>query len=245
MLQIDPKNFNQQYEVIDLTQEIYEGMPVFGIHQKTFIMINQTHEANQKATGSPTLGFSARNLLMSEHAGTHVDAIWEMKPTGTTIDKMQLEHFFGDAICLDLTSVRYPKYIEKEDIQAALQKAGLEIRKGDIVLLWTGHYDRTYGTQDYTDAGYTGVSYDCANWLADQGVVNMGIDAPAIDLTPDDLNFSGHQVCMERETITNSEHYRNLDKVAGKRFIYVGLPLNIRGGSGSPIRAIALLPKNK
>jgi len=32
----------------------------------------------------------------------------------------------------------------------------------------------------------------------------------------------------------------NLDKVAGTRFYFLGLPLNIRAGTGSPIRAVAL-----
>ena len=48
-------NFNEKYELIDLSQEIYEGMPVFGMHQKTFIMVNQTHEENMKQTGSKTI----------------------------------------------------------------------------------------------------------------------------------------------------------------------------------------------
>lgn len=243
-IEIDSRNFNQQYEIIDLSQPIYQGMPLYPIHQKTFIMVNQTHEESQKATGSPTLGFSARNLLLSEHAGTHVDAVWEFEPNGPTIDKMGFEFFIGDAICVDLRHVQYPKYIEPEDIQEALDKAGLEIRKGDIFIMWTGHYDRHYPTKEYAEGPYTGVSERAAVWLAEQGVVNMGIDAPAVDLTPDDLNFSGHWVCG-RYGITNSEHYCNLDKVAGKRFIYVGLPLNIKDGSGSPIRAIALLPKNQ
>ena len=57
-------------KLIDLSQEIYQGMTIYPIHQKTFIMTNQTHEESMEATGSK-LGFSARNLLISEHAGTH------------------------------------------------------------------------------------------------------------------------------------------------------------------------------
>lgn len=242
MFNIDQRNFNQKYQVVELSQQIYQGMPVFPMHQRTFIMTNMTHEENQRSTGSKTLGFSARNLLISEHGGTHVDAIWEFLPEGPTIDKMPYEFFFGDAICIDLSHVRYPNYIEPKDIQEALTKAGLEIRKGDIFLMYTGHYDRTYGTPAYAEGPYTGLSYAAAEWLAQQGVVNIGVDAPAIDLTPDDLDFTGHWVCG-KYGITDSENYCNLDKVAGKRFIYIGLPLNIRDGSGSPIRAIALLEK--
>lgn len=247
-------NFNQKYKVVDLSQEIYEGMPVFGMHQKTFIMLNQTHEQNMKNTGSDTLGFSARNLLMSEHGPTHSDAISEFLPGGKTIDHMDFELFYGDAICLDFTHIRYPEYIEVKDMEEALAKANLEIKKGDVFVMYTGHYDRTHpvlhSDDDMVDplnyggmgSQHTGVSYESAKWLAEQGVVNIAVDAPAIDQTPDDLTFAGHLVCGEYG-ITNTENLCNLDQVVGTRFIYMGIPLRIRGGSGSPIRAVALIEK--
>lgn len=228
-------------ELIDLSQEIYEGMPLFGIHQPTFIMTNQTHEENMKATGSETLGFYARNLLISEHAGTHSDGVIEYKPGGASIENMPFKHFWGSAICVDLSHKRYPDYIEIADIEEALDKHGLEIREGDIFLMYTGLYNREYPGPGYKDK-YTGVSYEAAKYLAEKGVVNIGVDAPAIDQTPDDLDFSGHLVCGEYD-ITNTENLANLDKVAGKRFLYIGLPLKIRGGTGSPIRAVALVEK--
>lgn len=238
-------NFNQKWKFIELSQEIYQGMPVFGMHQKTFFMVNQTHEENMQATGSKTLGFSARNMLISEHGPTHSDAVWEMDPTGPTIEKMDNKLFWGDAICVDLSHIRYPDYIEIADVEAALKKHNLEIRKGDIFLMYTGHYDRTYPDKDYggPNSKHTGVSYTTAEWLFEKGVANIGVDAPAIDQTPDDLDFSGHWACSKYGT-TNTENLCNLDKVVGMRFVYFGLPLRIRGGSGSPIRAVALVPCN-
>jgi len=239
-------NFNQKYKFIDLSQEIYQGMPVFGMHQKTFIMVNQTHEENMKATGSPTLGFSARNLLISEHGPTHSDAVWEFKPDGPTIEKMDSRLFWGDAICVDLTHKRYPEYIEIADIEEVLEKHGLDIRKGDVFLMYTGHYERTYPDKDYggINSKHSGISLAAARWLFEQGVVNIGVDAPAIDMTPDDLDYSGHLACGEYGT-TNTENLCNLDKVVGTRFTYMGLPLKIRDGSGAPIRAFALIPEEE
>lgn len=237
-------DYNNKYNLINLSQEIYEGMPVFGMHQKTFIMTNQTHEQNMKDTGSTTLGFCARNLLISEHGPTHSDAVWEYNPNGPTIDKMDLSMFWGNAICVDLSHMRYPSYIEIEDIEKALEEAKLEVQNGDIFLMYTGHYNRTYAKGDieaYKES-YTGLSYKATEWLAKKGVVNIGVDASAIDQTPDDLDFSGHLVCG-KYGMTNTENLCNLDQVAGKRFFYVGLPLRIRAGSGSPIRAVALLEK--
>ena len=139
---------------------------------------------------------------------------------------------------------RYPDYIEAKDLEEAVEKAGLTVEKGDIFLMYTGHYNRTYakgdieGYQNY----YTGLSYEAAEWLAKKGVVNIGVDSSAIDQTPDDLDFSGHLVCG-KYGMTNTENLRNLDLVAGKRFFYMGLPLRIRDGSGSPVRAVALVEK--
>jgi len=198
-----------------------------------------THEENMEATGSKTLGFSARNLLISEHGGTHSDGVWEYNPNGPTIDKMPLEYFWGSAICLDLSHIRYPNYIGPRDLEDALEISGQSIRKGDIVLLYTGHHNRNFGTEKF-QTDYSGLSYDAAKWLAENGVVNIGVDAPAIDLTPDDTDFSAHLVCGEYN-ITNTENLCNLDLVANKRFLYIGLPLKIREGTGSPIRAVALV----
>ncbi|CEP68948.1 Putative cyclase [Moorella glycerini] len=231
-------NRNKRWTLIDLSQEIYQGMSVFPMHQRTFIMVNMTHEENQKMTGSKTLGFSARNLLISEHGPTHCDAVWEYNPEGPTIDKMPLTHFWGDAICVDLSHVPPSRYITVEDLEQALAKAGLEIQAGDIFLMYTGHYDRNYGT-DKWQTEYTGLSYEAAEWLAQKGVVNIGVDAPAID-HPADLDFSGHWVCG-KYNMTNTENLCNLDKVVNRRFLFMGLPLRIRDGSGSPIRAVAIL----
>ena len=225
-------------KVIDLSQEIFQGMSVFPMHQPTFIMNNMTHEENMKQTGSKTLGFSARNLLISEHGGTHCDAVWEYKPSGKTIENMPLEYFFGSAICIDLSHIPYSRYIEVDDIKKAIKNSNETLNKGDIILMYTGHYDENFGTNKW-QTEYSGLSYKAAKYLADCGVVNIGVDAPAID-HPDDLDFSGHLVCGEYD-ITNTENLCNLDKVVNKRFLYFGLPLKIREGSGSPIRAIALL----
>ena len=246
-------NRNEKCRIVDLSQEIFEGMSLYPIHQKTFFITNQTHEQSIKATGS-RLGFSARNLLMSEHCGTHCDAVWEYKKEGATIEHMPMEYFWGDAICVDLTHVPETRYIEVTDLEEAVKKAGLEVKKGDIFLMYTGHHDRYYGKPkgepilkpalgyyggDEFQTRYSGLSEDAARWIAEKGVVNIGVDAPAID-HPDDLSFAGHHICGEYN-ISNTENLCNLDQVVNKRFLYFGLPLRIRGGSGSPIRAVAIL----
>jgi kynurenine formamidase len=221
-------------KLVDLTQEIFHGMPVFPLHPTTMIFTNVTHEETQKKIGFP---FATNNLIINEHGPTHSDATYEYDPNGKYIDEMPLEYFYGPAVCLDLSHIPVDRYITERDLEEALYRSGQLIEKGDIVLLYTGHYNRSYGTDEWLTT-YTGLDYKAAKWLADKGVVNIGIDAPAID-HPDDTNYSGHLICREYG-ITNTENLCNLDQIAGMRFLYFGLPLRIRKGTGSPIRAVAV-----
>jgi len=223
-------------KLIDLSQEIYQGMPVFPPHQKTMIFPNMSHEESERQMG---FAFATNNLLISEHGPTHSDAVYEYDPNGKTIDEMPLEYFYGPAICLDVSGVSPDEYIQVSHLRNALDRSGLHIERGDIVLLYTGHYDRAYGTDEWLTR-HAGLDLEAAEWLAEQGVVNIGVDAPSID-KPDDKRFSGHLICR-KYALTNTENLCSLDQVAGRRFLYFGLPLKIRRGTGSPVRAVAVLP---
>jgi kynurenine formamidase len=224
-------------DVIDLTRPIYEGMPQWFGHQKTFVMRNQTHD-EFKQIWKTSCGFEAHNLLISEHCGTHTDAIFEYDEEGPPLDESPLSYWYGSAVCLDVSSVRFPEWITEETLEAAQAQSGLEIKSGDIVLLHTGYGDSVFPTLKYAEE-YPGLTRAGAEWLAKKGVINIGVDNLSIDHSQD-MEFSAHQVCKEYG-IVNTESLTNLDRLAGKRFFFVGLPLNIRAGTGSPIRAVALL----
>jgi kynurenine formamidase len=223
-------------KVIDLTREIYEGMPIFYAHQKPFIMKNHARADATRLFG--TAPFEAHNLLLSEHTGTHTDAIFEYDANGPSLDKIALGYYYGNASCIDVSHVRYPAFFTPEVLGAANEAAGSIIQRGDILLLHTGHGARTYPRDEYMK-DYAGLSRDGALWLAERGVVNIGVDAVSIDQA-DDLNLEAHAVCREYQ-IVNTESLCNLEQLVGRRFTYYGLPLNIREGTGSPIRAIAVL----
>jgi kynurenine formamidase len=224
-------------KVIDLSRDIHEGMPLWPGHQLPFKMVNQTHDGF-KARWGTNFGFQAHNWLLSEHTGTHTDAIFEYDPGGATLDDMPLEYYYGSAICLDVSHVRHPDYMTADVLEAALKASGQEIRIGDIVLLYSGHGDRTFGTKDFINI-YSGLDRSGAVWLAERGVVNIGIDSLAIDHS-DDLDFIGLAVCAEYQ-IVNTENLTNLHLLVGKRFEYFGLPLHFKEGTGSPVRAVAIL----
>lgn len=236
-------------EFVDLSREIFEGMPLWFGHQRTFIMTNQDHDGFRRIWGTDA-GFMARNLLISEHAGTHVDSVLEYDRDGPGIDQLALGFFIGSAVCLDLSFIKFSDpdpdgkgSASAEDIWQAetrLAEAGVAIQPGDIVLCWFDYGDRTYPSQDYTRA-HPGLRYDAAVYLAEKGVVNIGSDCVAIDNSLD-TQFSAHMAC-KRFGIVNTEGLANLGRLINRRFTFIGLPLRIRGGTGSPIRALAWLDR--
>lgn len=234
--------------VLDLTRPVFEGMPQWFGHQKTFTPTNQDHEGFRRIWKTDP-GFEARNLVISEHCGTHCDAIIEYDAEGPRLDAIPLEFYWGEAVCLDVSEVEFRNpdpegrgYATTEVIQhaeARLAEHGESIRPGDIAILWFDYGDRTFPDQRFIDE-FPGVSWDGAEYLAQKGVVNIGTDCAGIDNSLD-VQFSGHMVC-KKYGIVNTESLANLDQLLNRRFTFFGLPLNLREGTGSPIRAIAWLP---
>lgn len=234
--------------LIDLSRPMFEGMPMWFGHQRPFFFTNQDHEGF-KRIWKTNAGFYARNLLISEHTGTHCDAINEYDPDGPALDEERLEFYWGEAVCLDLSSVSFQNpdpegegfATEKvmREAEAKLAEEGEEIRAGDICLLWYDYGDRTFPKQQFIDE-FPGLSWDGAEYLAKKGVVNIGTDCAGIDNSLDP-EFSAHMVC-KKYGIVNTENMANLGQLVGQRFQFFGLPLHIQGGTGSPIRAIAWFP---
>src|SRR5207248_458532 len=100
------------------------------------------------------------------------------------------------------------------DVKRALEAAALELRPGDIVLLYTGHYERTRGTDDYM-VEFPGLEPETARWLIEQGVKMFGNQAPSVDV-PERYTFPVHMVCRELG-VTHIENLGELGAVAGKR----------------------------
>ena len=123
-------------------------------------------------------------------------------------------------------------------MEAALAASGEEIRSGDTVMIHMGIHNRLFGGADYVHE-FPGLSVPAVHWLADRGIGMFGVEAvsPAPEGEP---NYLAHLACAERG-ITHMECLMNLDKLVGKgRFRFAGFPLKIKGGTASPIRAVAI-----
>ena len=242
-------------EIIDLSQEIFSGMPVFPGLPEVEISVHATHEQWDDITSSDVVSPAVNRLELGEHSGTHVDAINHMarEHREQSIDRMPLTMFYTEGICLDLSHKGLRELIEPADLEGALSTAGLEIKPSDTVLLYTDHYRRAFGTDDWRHG--PGISTVTARWLGEQKIAAFGVEtmSPGRWLSEEEREAFGdetvlrhisnkevHRICGEMG-FTHYENMINLHRLIGRgRFRFIGLPLKIRGGTGSPVRAVAV-----
>jgi kynurenine formamidase len=227
-------------QFIDLSREIYHRTPTHPSHPPVAMGVWYDHDEVKQA-GQTRFTSKALYLSMSDHAGTHVDAPchFDPDPKALSIDQVPLEDFYTEAICLDLSHVPLKHEITVAEMESALAKSKQVIKPRDTVLINMGVNERLFGTPAYlTD--FPGLHVSAVHWLADKGSLMFGVEAvsPAPQGEP---NFKAHKACAERG-ITHIECLWNLEQVVDKgRFRFIAFPLRLRGGTASPIRAIAVI----
>ncbi len=226
-------------EIIDLSQEIYEGMPVYKSLPQVKMAVHNTHEEWDGELNPKTQTPSVYKLELGEHTGTHVDALNHMaKPYKEhSIDTMPLSMFYTEGICLDFSHKGLKALITHTEIQDACKEANLTIKKGDTVLLYTNHYRKHFETEHWSNG--PGITVEAAQWLGEQGIAAFGVETMSPGV-PGISNKKVHHICGALG-FTHYENMINLHLLIGRgRFRFIGLPLKIRGGTGSPVRAVAI-----
>lgn len=226
-------------EIIDLSREIHHKTHVHPNHPPVIMGVWNDH-GNKRILGDTVFSSKSLTISFGDHAGTHVDAPihFDSRPEALTIDQMPLSSFYTEAFCLDLSHVPLKHQVTVEEMEAALERSGEAIRQGDTVLIHLGTNARLFGSPGYLH-DFAGLSTAAIHWLADRGIGMFGVEAisPAPEGEP---NWRAHLACGERG-ITHIECLANLESVVGRgRFRFIAFPLKIRGGTASPIRAVAL-----
>jgi kynurenine formamidase len=226
--------------IVDLSQEIYQGMPVYAGHLKTVVFQHASFDDTRPSFPESGWAFQSQGLLLCDHGPTHVDALAHLdeSPDAPTIDQMPLDTFWGQGIALDISDLGPREYCTAERLDRALAESGQQLNAGDVLLLRTGAADRHEGTREYTTE-YGGLDQSAADWLRAREPKVFGVDSPSPD-TPGDRYYPVHMFCRE-VGMTHYENLTNLSEVLGTRFTFFGFPLKVRGGSGSPVRALAML----
>lgn len=227
---------NQQFTVTELSQRIYTGMPVYPGHPKTVVWDHLTHDETKRNGFS----YAVKGIMLSDHTSTHVDSLSHIIPGGLTIADLPLNFFITPGVWVDVSHVPPRTYIKDSDLIKALEDLQLDIPPKSTFLYYTGASNLWETPQYLTE--YPGLTRKAAEFLADSGCINIGCDAVSID-NPADSSYPAHTVCRERR-ILNSENFVNIEKIRSHNFWFVSLPLLIQEGTGSPIRALALVVEN-
>jgi kynurenine formamidase len=183
-----------------------------------------------------TSEFASGASLRNGHGCTHIDAPAYISDDGKTIDQYKPEVFVGNAVLLDLTHKKPGQAIDDEDLEAAEERAGLAVREGEIVVLYTGCERSIRG--EGASAGYPYLSENGAQYLEFKRVRMVATDAPDLD-PPNSKNLPAHATLLRKEILV-LENLCNLDKIEGPRFRLTALPLKVKA-STSPVRALAIL----
>jgi kynurenine formamidase len=225
--------------IVDLSQDIYEGMKVYPGHLKTVQFEHATHDETAPRFDSG-FSFQTTGFLLNDNGPTHVDSFSHLDPDpdAETIEKMSLDLFYGPAVCLDVSGAPARTDITAEDLDEAVDKSAVDVQPGDIVLFHTAAWNRYAGDKRYlTD--FPGLGDSASKWIVERGVKTFGVDSPTPD-NPASTSYPCHMMCR-REHITHYENLARLDELLDTRFIFAGFPLKLVGAHGGPTRAVALL----
>ena len=224
--------------VVDLTLELTQGLQTWDMKPPATLLPYMTARYSR-------LGFNTRLLILEDHVGTHVDAPLHFydgdlrAPAGSSVEALPLEKLIGRAVVLDLVRLRSrpTEAVGAEMLAAAEARAGLAIERGDIVLLRC--WEDAWGQGGCFAA--LGIDAGGGEWLLRKGVHAVGIDLPNLEgaIEPP---YPAHEALLRPGVeVPIIENLVGLDQLPPRPFRFVGLPLRVRGATGSPIRAAALV----
>jgi len=203
----------------------------------------------------PTLAgfyYAAYVLSTPEHGGTHLDAPVHFDSTRVSVERIPLDRLVAPAVVIDVTdraAADSDYQLTVADVQG-FEAAHGRIEPGTIVLLRTGWSSRWGDRKAYfgddtpndaTKLHFPGYGAEAARLLVEErNVAALGVDSPSVDYGPSQ-DFPVHRIGAPRG-VPNFENLTGLERVPARGATVFALPMKIEGGSGAPLRAVALVP---
>jgi kynurenine formamidase len=211
-------------------------------------------------------GVMSQRIVTVMHHGTHVNAPIHLVQGGAGVGALGIDRFFGSGVVLEIEKGEW-ELVEPADLEAA----GIEVFRGDIVIVNTGWHSRYADSQEYFGEG-PGLSKAAADWLIERGVKLVGVDTASVDhpmatslgrhrggpivkalperyeerrgRRPED-DFPdwnpAHRALLEAGIPTIENVGGDLDHVSGKRCTFQAVPLFWPAGDACIVRLVAIL----
>ena len=233
--------------VVDLTHPFDERTPYWPTATRGFELA-PVHYGRTEAG----YFYSAYSFCAPEHGGTHLDAPIHFGEGRWTADQIPVERLVRPAVVIDVAAASAADAdhrLTAEELQTWESRHG-RIAEGTIVLLRTGWSARWPDKKRYLgddtpgDASrlhFPSYGAEAARILvADRKVAALGVDTASID-PGSAKDFPVHQI-VAAANVPGFENLAGLDALPPTGAWVIALPMKIAGGSGSPLRAIALVP---
>jgi kynurenine formamidase len=233
-------------KLVDLTYPL-DAQNVFWPTNKPF-----TWEKSSWGKTAQGYWYASAEFSMSEHGGTHIDAPIHFAERRQAVDEIPLHKLIAPAVVIDVTPAvaqNRDYRLSKQDLEQWESRHG-PIQEGAVVLMLTGwgqawpdksRYLGSATPADPKTLHFPGFSKEAAEFLVkERHIDGIGIDTPSIDYGPSQ-DFIVHQI-INGANCYGLENIANLDKLPPKGAILLALPIKIRGGTGGPVRIIAILP---
>lgn len=195
--------------------------------------------------------YASASFCTSEHGGTHLDSPVHFAEGRWTTAEIPLERLIAPAVVVDISEAcaRDRDYRMTAADVLGWEKRHGRIREGEIVLVRTGwgrywpdlkQYLGSDKRGDASGLSFPGLSQEAAKLLVDRKVSGVGIDTASLDYGRS-ADFIVHRI-LNAANIYGLENVAQLERVPSRGATLIALPMKIQGGSGGPVRIIAVLP---
>jgi len=235
--------------IVDLTYA-FDSETIFWPTEEGFVL-----EKGDEGVTEAGYYYAAHRFRTAEHGGTHIDAPIHFHADRPTVDQIPLDRLVGPAVLVDVSDrcgedpdhrVSVADFEDWESRHGRIPSAAIVLIRTGFGRFWPDR--KAYlGTDERGPAAvaklhFPGLHPDAARWLIDERRIRaVGLDTASIDHGPS-KQFETHRVLFEA-SVPAFENLAGLDELPPTGFTVVALPIKIRGGSGGPLRAIAILPE--
>ncbi|MBI1354926.1 MAG: cyclase family protein [Acidobacteria bacterium] len=249
--------------VFDLSQPYYVGMPHHPAHAPYLYGMTKGHGDILFVDGASS---ASEAIALGAHVGTHIDALCHFSKDGLLhggfdaeaaqtwgggLDKHgveTIEPIVRRGVMLDVAAAAGMDALEADTVigpevlERAAAQQGVDLREDDVALLRTGWARRWADARAFHNGGRApGPGLEGARWLSERGIFAGGSDTVAFEFQPDPrMPVHVHFLVEQGIHILEALDLEPLAQAGVHEFAFVAAPLKIVGGTGAPIRPLAL-----